>query len=80
MVGDAIRDTNGMTTDDRPRDSALDSLRKRIRGGAVVQLDTLDDAELAAMQALLFNDEAEIINSACKPFLAAKTDRLLLPP
>ena len=69
-----------MSTHDPARDSAVESLRRRVRGGAMIQLDTLDEAELAAMQALLFNDEAEIVNSACKPFLKAKTDRVLLPP
>ncbi len=69
-----------MNSHRQPRDSAIDALRKRVRGGAMIQLDTLDDAELAAMQALLFSDEAEIINSACKPFLVAKTGRVLLPP
>ena len=69
-----------MNSHRQPRDSAIDLLRKRVRGGAMIQLDTLDDAELAAMQALLFSNEAEIINSACKPFLVAKTDRVLLPP
>ena len=69
-----------MNSHRQPRDSAIDALRQRVRGGAMIQLDTLDDTELAAMQALLFSNEAEIINSACKPFLVAKTDRVLLPP
>ncbi len=69
-----------MSTHDRPHGSTIESLRKRVRGGAMIQLDTLDDIELAAMQALLFNEEAQIVNSACKPFLVAKTDRILLPP
>ncbi len=69
-----------MNSHRQPRASAIDLLRKRVRAGAMIQLDTLDDAELAAMQALLFSNEAEIINSACKPFLVAKTDRVLLPP
>ncbi|MDJ0778066.1 MAG: hypothetical protein QNJ85_09400 [Gammaproteobacteria bacterium] len=60
--------------------STVDLLRKRVRGGAAIQLDTLDEKELEAMQVLLFSDEAEIINSACKPFLVARADRILLPP
>ena len=63
-----------------PVDPVLQALRKRVLGGAGIQLDTLSDAELRAMQTMLFNDEAEIINSACKPFLVAKSERFLLPP
>jgi hypothetical protein len=43
-------------------------------------LDRLSDDELVAMQSLLLSGEAEIVNSACKPFLVAKLDRFILPP
>jgi hypothetical protein len=29
---------------------------------------------------MLFNDEAEIVNSACKPFLVAKLDKIIIAP
>ena len=51
-----------------------------MRAGAYLQLDTLGDEELVAMQSLLFSGEAEIVNSACKPFRVAKNDRFVLPP
>ena len=52
----------------------------RVLGGSYLLLDSLSDEELVAMQSLLLSGEAEIINSACKPFLAAKLDRVVLPP
>jgi hypothetical protein len=58
----------------------LDQLRARVLGGSYLLLDSLSDAELTAMQSLLLSGEAEIINSACKPFLVAKLDRVILPP
>jgi hypothetical protein len=66
-----------MTTDSN---DCLALLRKRVRGGAYLLLDRLSDDELVAMQSLLLSGEAEIVNSACKPFLVAKLDRIILPP
>jgi len=50
-------------------DIALEALRRRIRGGGRLLLDSLSADELAAAHALLRDGEAEIINEACKPFL-----------
>jgi hypothetical protein len=50
-------------------DIALEALRRRIRGGGRLLLDSLSDDELAAAHVLLRDGEAEIINEACKPFL-----------
>ena len=61
-------------------DEVYGDLRARILGGAYLLLDQLDDAELVAMQRLLQDGEAEIVNSACKPFLVAKLERVILPP
>ena len=61
-------------------DAVLQDLRDRVVGGAYLLLDKLTDQELVAMQTLLASGEAEIINSACKPFLVAKLDRVILPP
>ena len=58
----------------------LERLRARVRGGAYLLLDRLSDEELVAMQSLLLSGEAEIVNSACKPFLVAKLDHVILPP
>jgi hypothetical protein len=60
--------------------NTLKQLRARVLGGSYLLLDSLSDAELVAMQSLLLSDEAEIVNSACKPFLVAKLDRIILPP
>ncbi len=38
----------------------------------------LTDAELSAAQNLIFNGEAEIVSSACKPFLTAKLDKFII--
>ena len=54
--------------------TTLDRLRERLLGGNHIQLDTLTASDLAAMQTMLFYDEAEIISAACKPFLVAKRD------
>ena len=58
----------------------LESLRKRVLGGGYILLDTLTENELVAMQSMLFNNEAEIANSACKPFLVAKLDKIIISP
>ena len=72
-----------MTTDSRTASGAcsdaLEQLRARVIGGSYLLLDSLSDEELVAMQSLLLSGEAEIINSACKPFLVAKLDRIILP-
>jgi len=60
--------------------TTLDRLRERVLGGSYILLDTLTDDELVAMQSMLFNDEAEIVNSACKPFLVAKLDKIIISP
>ena len=54
--------------------TTLDRLRERLVGGSNILLDTLTEGDLVAMQTMLFNDEAEIISAACKPFLVAKHD------
>ena len=69
-----------MPTPSEERNPALAELRRRVSNGAYIQIDSLDETGLAAMQTLLFNEEAEIVNSACRPVLIAKTDRFLLPP
>ena len=53
---------------------ALESLRRRILGGGSLLLDQMTEAELVAMQDMLFKGEAEIVNSACKPYLIARLD------
>ena len=48
---------------------AVQEMRRRIYGGARLLLDSLSDEELAAVQPLLLEGEAEIINEACKPYV-----------
>ena len=59
---------------DCDRAKNLKVLRKRILGGGSLLLDQMSETELVAMQEMLLQGEAEIINSACKPYLIAKLD------
>jgi len=63
--------------DDNPK-VVLERLRKRVLGGGNLLLDSLADEELIAMQDLIFKDEAEIVSSACKPYLTAKLERTII--
>ncbi len=56
----------------------LERLRKKVLGGSSLLLDSLSDEELVAMQNMIFKDEAEIVSSACKPFLIAKLERTII--
>lgn len=69
-----------MSKDSHSEDAAatLARLRRKIGGGASLLLDSLSDAELEAMQELLFNGEAEIVGAACKPFLQARLERTII--
>ena len=58
--------------------AALERVRKIILGGGSLLLDQLDDDELKKKKKMLFDGEAEIINSACKPYLIAKLDRNII--
>lgn len=51
---------------------AAAEMRRRIFGGARLLLDSLSDDELVALQPLLLEGEAEIINEACKPYVIRK--------
>jgi hypothetical protein len=55
----------------------LERLRKKVFGDSSLLLDSLIDEELIAMQKMIFKDEAEIVSSACKPFLIAKLERTI---
>ena len=58
--------------------ATLTRMRERVRGGNRLLLDTLSRSELAAVQTLVFSEEAEIISEACKPFVVAKLDRIII--
>ena len=53
-------------------------LRNRVLGGSNVLLDSMNADELAAAQEMIFQNEAEIVLSACKPFLVAKLNRIII--
>jgi hypothetical protein len=53
-------------------------MRSRVLGGSSVLLDSMSADELAAAQEMIFQDEAEIVLSACKPFLVAKLNRIII--
>jgi len=63
--------------DENPK-VVLERLRKKVLGGSSLLLDSLTDEELVAMQKMIFKDEAEIVSSACKPFLIAKIERTII--
>jgi hypothetical protein len=56
----------------------LKRVRERVLSGGRLLLDSLNADELAAAQTLIFADEAEIVSVACKPFLVAKLDRIII--
>ncbi len=56
----------------------LERLRKKVFGGSSLLLDSLTDEELIAMQKMIFKDEAEIVSSACKPYLIATLERTII--
>ncbi len=58
--------------------SNLERLREKVLGGSNLLIDSLTDEELKAMQSLIFSGEAEIVSSACKPFLVAKLERTII--
>jgi len=58
--------------------SNLERLRKKVLGGSNLLIDSLTNEELEAMQSLIFSGEAEIVSSACKPFLVAKLERTII--
>ena len=69
--------SNTARKDENPK-VVLERLRKRVLGGSNLLLDSLTDEELIAMQELIFKDEAEIVSSACKPYLIAKLERTII--
>ena len=58
--------------------ATLRRIRKRVLGGSYLLVDKLTADELAAAQNLIFKGEAEIVLSACKPFLVAKLDKIMI--
>lgn len=50
-------------------------MRARIFGGARLSLDGLSKEELEALQPLLLQGDAEIINEACRPYVVRKLPR-----
>ena len=64
-------------TDESPANT-LDRLRSQLTGGRNFLLEELDESELAAMQQLIIAGEAEIVSSACRPYLSAKLDRKII--
>ena len=59
-------------------DETLARVRSLILGGGSLLLDRMTDAELVAMQEMLFYGEAEIVNSACRPYLIARLEHTII--
>lgn len=60
-----------------PKDT-FEKLRRRVLRGSGISLDTLSDQELVAANRLVLYGDAEIISSACRPYLARKLDRIVI--
>ncbi len=58
--------------------ATLATLRERILSGGSLLVEDLTDEELVAMQELLLEGKAEIVSSACRPYLAARLDRTII--
>jgi len=56
----------------------LERLRKKVFGDSSLLLDSVTAEELIAMQKIIFKDEAEIVSSAGKPYLMAKSERTII--
>ncbi len=61
-----------------PPSTTLNRLRTLLASGGSMLLESLSEQELAAMQTLIGSGEAEIVSSACRPYLAAKTDKIII--
>ena len=70
MANTPSKDTNPIT--------ALENLRQKIQGGRQLLVEELSDEELVAMHELISEGKAEIISSACRPYLSAKQDRVII--
>ena len=51
---------------------AQKAMRQRVLGGGRLLLDALSRDDLAALQPMLLNGEAEIINEGCRPYVVRK--------
>ena len=58
--------------------AALENLRQKIQDGRQLLVEELTDADLSAMQELILAGKAEIISLACRPYLSAKLDRIIV--
>ena len=58
--------------------ATFERLRKRVLGGSNILLDSLTADEMVAANDLIAKGEAEIVSSACRPFLVAKLDRIII--
>jgi len=70
MSDKPLKDENSIT--------AFENLRKKIEDGAHLLVEELTDEELVAMHELLMEGKAEIISQACRPYLTAKQDRIII--
>ena len=58
--------------------STRQSLRQKIRDGRQLLVEDLTDEELVVMNELILEGKAEIISMACRPYLSAKQDRIII--
>lgn len=69
--------SNDSSHDASPAET-LRRLRQNLAEGGNLLVEDLSDEELAAMQQMLLDGEAEIISLACRPYLSAKLDRTII--
>ena len=58
--------------------AAYKGLQQQIQDGRKLLIENLTEAECVAMHELILAGKAEIISMACRPYLAAKQDRIII--
>ena len=61
-----------------PPSETLNRLHRLLTNGGNLLLESLSDQELAAMQTLIGSGDAEIVSSACRPYLRATVDKIIV--
>ena len=58
--------------------NTLQRVRDRVLAGGHLLVMSLSADEMAAANELILRGEAEIVSSACKPFLRARLERMII--
>ena len=60
------------------RVTAVDNLWQKLQAGRQLLVEQLADEELSAMHELILEGKAEIVGLACRPYLSARQDRIII--